>query len=73
LAKRYLRTIDENNENYYRLVMEKLEAASAAPAPAKVKSEALPGRAGEIVITHDAERQAHPHRLKNANHHEEKP
>ena len=55
LAKRYLRMIDEHNENYYRLLrMNKASPISSAPAqPSKVKSEALLGKARELVITHN--------------------
>lgn len=54
LAKHYLRTIDENNENYYRLVVDKTKPSAIAPlAPPKVKSETLLGKARALVITHN--------------------
>jgi hemin uptake protein HemP len=43
--------IDEHNENYYRLSVDKLKPVP--PAPTKVKSETLLGRARELVITHN--------------------
>jgi hemin uptake protein HemP len=48
-----LRRIDENNENYYRLSVDKPRTAPATPAPATVKSESLLGRARELVIVHN--------------------
>ena len=50
--------IDEHNENYYRLIIVEhtkpsLPAAPAAPAPSKVKSETLLGKARSLVITHN--------------------
>ena len=51
MANWYLRMIDEHNENYYRLTVDKPK--SLLPAPPKVKSETLLGRARELVITHN--------------------
>jgi hemin uptake protein HemP len=49
-----LRTIDENNENYYRLVVDKTKPSPSAPlVPPKVKSETLLGKARAVVITHN--------------------
>ena len=48
--------IDEHNENYYRLVIvNKTSPVSSAfpPPPPKVKSEALLGKARELVISHN--------------------
>ena len=51
MANWYLRMIDEHNENYYRLIVDNTK--SLLPAPPKVKSETLLGRARELVITHN--------------------
>ena len=49
-----LRTIDECSDNYYRLEMTKLSAATQPqPKPAKVPSETLLGARRELVITHN--------------------
>jgi hemin uptake protein HemP len=46
--------IDEHNENYYRLRVDKPKAVSQSlPSPAKVKSETLLGAARELVILHN--------------------
>jgi len=43
--------VDEHNENYYRLTVDKPKPLP--PAPPKVNSEMLLGRARELVITHN--------------------
>ena len=48
-----MRMVDECNENYYRLFVDKLKPPSIPPVPPKVKSETLLGRARELVITHN--------------------
>lgn len=51
-----MRIIDLGNESYYRLsIVEKTKArqVTPSPAPARVKSEALLGEAGILVITHN--------------------
>lgn len=55
MVKRYLRTIDEHNENYYRLdTLDKTKpAVNQRPTPPKVTSETLLGRARALVITHN--------------------
>ena len=47
--------IDEHNENYYRLVIvDKTKlGVTSPPAPPKVKSESLLGKARTLVITHN--------------------
>ena len=47
--------IDEHNENYYRLVIvDKIKSSVIAPpAPPKVRSESLLGKARALVITHN--------------------
>ena len=47
--------IDEHNENYYRLIIvnKTSPVSSVPPPPSKVKSEALLGKARELVITHN--------------------
>jgi hemin uptake protein HemP len=47
-----LRTVDENNENYYRLTVQKPKPIPI-PAPPRVKSESLFGTGRELVITHN--------------------
>jgi hemin uptake protein HemP len=50
-----LRRVDENNENYYRLIIveETKQSLSAPLAPPKVQSESLLGKARALVITHN--------------------
>jgi hemin uptake protein HemP len=47
--------IDEHNENYYRLVIvdKTKPSVTSPPAPPKVKSESLLGKARALVITHN--------------------
>ena len=54
LAKRYLRNIDEHNENYYRHAVENVKPSPATqPGAPKVNSETLLGKARALVITHN--------------------
>jgi hemin uptake protein HemP len=59
--KRFGRRVDNINENSYRLLMPKPEAAQLAPAnqseiplsmPSRVASEELLGARGELIIEH---------------------
>ena len=49
-----MRIVDEHNENYYRLnLVDKPNPLSTPPAPPKVRSDMLLGKARELVITHN--------------------